>query len=352
MARSINNELCLWLVKPDGVGLRRVRVSRRLANITAIVAGAAFGLMVCIFGDYVRIMFREGSNAYHIHRMVVDREKLADDNAGLRAEIDRLSSEGSKVAAYKQDVEKKIDELASVLHSAASLGSVSGSKAGSAFAFNSKQGRSGTGSSGNLDKLKDLNRGLGGAEIECRRDKKGTVACSNVVRREKISLSLPSNTDSVATKDDLVAKLENYIKALRVIPLGYPVSGEMTSGFGYRVSPFSHTGAIHEGIDLSVEPGTAVKVTGDGFVERVEYDGAYGWVIDVAHSDTMISRYAHLSRPLVKEGQVVTRGERIALSGSTGRSTGPHLHYEVRLRGRASDPTPLLALAGKLSRFL
>jgi murein DD-endopeptidase MepM/ murein hydrolase activator NlpD len=106
---------------------------------------------------------------------------------------------------------------------------------------------------------------------------------------------------------------------------------------------------MHEGLDISLGRGGDVLVTGDGEVFNVEYDGAYGWVVDVLHAPGITTRYAHLSKPLVKKGQMVGRGDRIALSGNTGRSTGPHLHYEVRVNGRPRDPQPYVLLPQKLS---
>jgi murein DD-endopeptidase MepM/ murein hydrolase activator NlpD len=112
-----------------------------------------------------------------------------------------------------------------------------------------------------------------------------------------------------------------------------------------------HRTSFHEGIDISLARGSSVLATADGRVVKVDFDGTYGWVIDIAHTPHLVTRYAHLSRPLVREGAVVERGDKIALSGSSGRSTGPHLHYEVRYKNAARDPKPFLALADKLQSF-
>ena len=134
--------------------------------------------------------------------------------------------------------------------------------------------------------------------------------------------------------------------------MGTPVEGELTSKFGRRASPFSGRSSFHEGLDISLDNGSKVQVTGDGVVSKVEYDSTYGWLIDVTHTHDITTRYAHLSKVLVKEGRRVRRGDLIAYSGSTGRSTGPHLHYEVRLRGMPKNPMPFLALVDKLHKFL
>jgi murein DD-endopeptidase MepM/ murein hydrolase activator NlpD len=92
-----------------------------------------------------------------------------------------------------------------------------------------------------------------------------------------------------------------------------------------------------------------VVVTGSGVVDRVAYNRTYGTVIYVKHAAGIVTRYAHLTKSLVKQGQKVSRGDLIALSGNTGRSTGPHLHYEVLFNDRPRDPRPFIELADELS---
>jgi murein DD-endopeptidase MepM/ murein hydrolase activator NlpD len=162
-------------------------------------------------------------------------------------------------------------------------------------------------------------------------------------------------TSSSATESDprieAINRIASVTKALRVMPIGSPVEGEFTSGFGHRRSPFSRRSSFHEGVDISLPHGHNVLSTADGVVVNVAYDRTYGWMVDVEHAPDLVTRYAHLSRALVHEGDQVKRGDRIALSGSTGRSTGPHLHYEVRFKDVARDPKPFLALASKLRSF-
>ena len=124
------------------------------------------------------------------------------------------------------------------------------------------------------------------------------------------------------------------------IPAGRPVdSANMTSGFGVRSDPFRGRAAMHTGIDLAGPLGTPVYATADGVVDRSEWnDGGYGNLIEIDHGQGIQTRYGHLSERIAQPGQYVRRGELIGLMGSTGRSTGSHLHYEVRVAGQAINP--------------
>jgi murein DD-endopeptidase MepM/ murein hydrolase activator NlpD len=124
------------------------------------------------------------------------------------------------------------------------------------------------------------------------------------------------------------------------IPSGRPVdSANLTSGFGVRSDPFRASAAMHPGIDLAAPLGTPVYATADGVVDRSEWNnGGYGNLIEIDHGQGIQTRYGHLSQRIAQSGQVVHRGDLIGLMGSTGRSTGSHLHYEVRVAGQAIDP--------------
>ncbi|MBV9156850.1 MAG: M23 family metallopeptidase [Acidobacteriaceae bacterium] len=126
-------------------------------------------------------------------------------------------------------------------------------------------------------------------------------------------------------------------------PSLWPVNGILRSSFGGRSDPFSGEGAFHTGIDLSAAVGTPVQVTADGVVTTAGWDGAYGKLVIVDHGNGLETYYAHLSAFLVVPGEEVRHGQIIALSGGTGRATGPHIHYEVRLAGTPVNPYKYLA---------
>lgn len=117
--------------------------------------------------------------------------------------------------------------------------------------------------------------------------------------------------------------------------LAYPGWSQITSGFGYRPS----FGRMHKGLDIAMEVGDTVRSALPGVVKSVNYEArGYGHYVVISHDNGVETRYAHLSRPLVSAGQRVSAGESIALSGNSGNSTGPHLHFETRVEGIAVDP--------------
>jgi murein DD-endopeptidase MepM/ murein hydrolase activator NlpD len=122
-----------------------------------------------------------------------------------------------------------------------------------------------------------------------------------------------------------------------------------TSGFGVRGNPFGGGGEMHPGLDMAAPIGTPVYATADGYASRAERSyGGYGNVIELQHGKGIMTRYGHLSQILIHQGQRVHRGDMIGLMGSTGRSTGSHLHYEVRIDGHAVNPSPFLQSADYL----
>lgn len=118
----------------------------------------------------------------------------------------------------------------------------------------------------------------------------------------------------------------------------WPVAGPISSYYGYRTSPGGIGSTFHEGVDIADDYGTPISATAAGTVTQAGWVGGYGYLVEVKHADGIVTRYGHNSAVLVYEGQHVDQGSMIALMGSTGNSTGPHCHYEVRIHGEAVDP--------------
>jgi murein DD-endopeptidase MepM/ murein hydrolase activator NlpD len=139
-------------------------------------------------------------------------------------------------------------------------------------------------------------------------------------------------------------KLDNLADGAIAVPSDKPVkTAEFTSGYGTRTDPFRGGAARHQGIDLAAPVGTPIYATADGTISEAGYNrGGYGNLIKVDHGRGIETRYGHLSAVLVRPGQRITRGQVIGRMGSTGRSTGSHLHYEVRIDGRAVNPIPFM----------
>ncbi|USU04718.1 M23 family metallopeptidase [Sphingomonadaceae bacterium OTU29LAMAA1] len=144
-------------------------------------------------------------------------------------------------------------------------------------------------------------------------------------------------------------KLDTLQQGAIAIPSVQPVQKlNFTSNFGIRSDPFRGTAAMHAGVDIPGPVGTPIYATADGIVDHAARQGGYGNMVEINHGKGIATRYGHLSKILVADGARVTRGQLIALMGSTGRSTGPHLHYEVRIDGHAVNPIPFLTTADYL----
>lgn len=144
-------------------------------------------------------------------------------------------------------------------------------------------------------------------------------------------------------------KLDTLQQGAIAIPSVQPVQHlQFTSNFGIRSDPFRGTAAMHAGVDIPGPVGTPIYATADGIVDHAARLGGYGNMVEINHGKGIATRYGHLSKILVADGARVTRGQLIALMGSTGRSTGPHLHYEVRIDGHAVNPIPFLTTADYL----
>ena len=140
------------------------------------------------------------------------------------------------------------------------------------------------------------------------------------------------------------AQVNRYTQALVTVPVRKPINGpvDMSSPFGMRMDPFLGTPAIHTGIDLRGETGDPVHVTANGTVTAAGWHGGYGNMVEVNHGNGLSTRYGHMSKIEVKVGQHVKLGQEIGRIGSTGRSTGPHLHYETRINGKPVNPQKFL----------
>ncbi len=128
-----------------------------------------------------------------------------------------------------------------------------------------------------------------------------------------------------------------------MVPSSKPVEGPVGSGFGFRIDPFSGRPALHTGLDFPADVGTQILAAAGGVVVSTALHPAYGNLVELDHGNGLQTRYAHVSKVLVKTGDLVKRGQLLALVGNTGRSTGPHLHFEVTVAGVPQNPARFLA---------
>ena len=140
------------------------------------------------------------------------------------------------------------------------------------------------------------------------------------------------------SQEEIQGILNDQRSLLAAKPLGWPVKGWLTSSFGFRRDPFNGKRKIHEGLDIAARTGTPVVATADGIVSSVKTEPGYGKMVTIDHGYGYRTLYGHNSKYNVKVGQRVRRGDRIASVGNTGRSTGSHVHYEIRLNGVPVNP--------------
>ena len=144
------------------------------------------------------------------------------------------------------------------------------------------------------------------------------------------------------TQEESLSELEKLLQtrreALTHTPSIWPVMGWVTSGFGFRTNPFTGLSQMHEGLDISNRTGTLVVTPADGIVSDIGNDLVHGRILVISHGFGVTSRYSHLNKVIVKVGQKVKRGDKIAEVGMSGKTTGPHLHYEVRINGIPVNP--------------
>ncbi len=148
-----------------------------------------------------------------------------------------------------------------------------------------------------------------------------------------------------ASYDDLLKKVDDYLATIRMMPLGRPVSGAISSPFGNRIDPFNGQKAFHEGVDIRADRGEKVYATACGVITQAFKNGNYGNYVEIDHGNGYTTAYAHLQSFLVKPGESVEQGQIIGQVGNTGRSTGAHLHYEIRLNDRPINPAKYLKVA-------
>ena len=171
----------------------------------------------------------------------------------------------------------------------------------------------------------------------------GPFISSKPMSEPDLQAAILALTDAVDTRDEYLSTLEAKILQKSVLkdmlPNSSPVEAAFnSSSYGWRSDPFNGDKAFHEGLDFTASMGTAIKAAADGIVTTAEQTPDYGNIVKINHGSGLETRYAHASKLLVKPGERVVKGQIVAQVGSTGRSTGPHLHYEIRLNGNSLDP--------------
>jgi len=191
--------------------------------------------------------------------------------------------------------------------------------------------------------------GLDPAAVRVSPGRGGTLVSGRDLTLQELQATMDHIEVDTGARNDLMTAIESRLFEQKIkklmIPTQAPVPEASTgSGFGWRIDPFTGMSAMHEGLDFPAPVGTPVLSAAGGVVVTQETHPNYGFYIEVDHGNEVLTRYAHLSRSLVKKGDLIKRGQKLAEVGNTGRSTGPHLHFEVLVRGVAQNPQKFLAM--------
>jgi len=208
-----------------------------------------------------------------------------------------------------------------------------------------------------LDTIGERLAGMAGVKpqelkaMEVRADGRGgPLVQPHAMSPSELQKAVDALAHEVEIKSDTLSVIESQLLEDRIrknlLPTSLPVAVQWNASvYGWRMDPFTGERAMHEGVDFVAATGTPIHAAAAGVVVGAEFHPAYGNLVEIDHGNDLTTRYAHASRLLVKAGQFVKRGQKIAEVGTTGRSTGPHLHFEVRVRGLAQNPDRFLRMA-------
>lgn len=201
-----------------------------------------------------------------------------------------------------------------------------------------------------LESLGERVSGLAGvnpSDIKIRPGQGGKLVSGRDLSMLELQSTLQELDEVANARTDLMTVLESRLFEQKIkkmmIPTQTPVpNANLGSMFGWRIDPITGRSALHTGLDFPATPGTAIFAAAGGVVVTQEFQSEYGNMIEIDHGNDLISRYAHTSKVGVKKGDLIKRGQKIAEVGNTGRSTGPHLHFEVLVQGVPQDPQKFL----------
>ena len=294
--RSVNRrrrQFSLLVVRGDGVRVVRFNFARPLAVAGFVVLAGVVSVMGALLGDWIQLRQLTRESVTFAAQIAEQRKTIDDFNR-------RVAELRKEVGAWRE-LHARIQEP-----------------------FGPDVGRGGR------------DRGIGGATATSERPASG-VSPSDELNR--LSETIMQEGENLRALDRLMARAG---KALAALPSRWPVRGAVNSEFGMRQSPWTKAPEFHGGLDIGANRGTAVHAPAAGTVVFTGTQPEYGTAVIVDHGQDIKSLYGHLSQVAVQAGQKVERGALLAYTGNTGRSSGPHLHYEILVKGHAVNPRAYL----------
>jgi len=291
------------MAKKPGGDFEIIVIKDELGNYTRFripklaLFGTAAAVILLLFGLTLKVVALSGQSS----RDSVHKTALAKKLIELQNSLSKLSQENEKLKSQVAELQREREETVKQLAKRVEI-------------INSLMKEVG---------IKSKNPGEGGAAIPIER----------------------VLTDPEVDPNQVIPTIDKLIKDFKRMPITYPTYGRITSDFGLRRDPITGALEYHLGIDIANRWGTPVRATAEGKVVRAGWCGEFGYCVEIDHKNGFKSVYGHLSRVLVKRGDLVERGMIIGLMGSTGKSTGSHLHYTLKYKGKIINPKPFLEVS-------
>jgi len=323
-----------FMVIPDASRkVVRFRISTLLLYITPIAILSIICVTLFVHLENVKTALEKERLASEL----ADKKQLYEQTLHHKdATIAQLQSEILDIAEQTEDVKLKVNELKRLEEEIRDV---------TASEKEEKDKGKGQVSIASVPEPRMETRGMGGRNEELSGQDTETLISMTKNELSKLDQEASELIASISISKDALIE---HLRLMRITPSIWPtISYDTSSSYGYRRDPFTRKMAFHSGIDISGNTGDPIFVTAEGIVTSVGYDRSYGYNVIVKHASGLQTRYGHLKKYTVKVGQLLSQGEQLGLLGSTGRSTGPHLHYEVIKNGTIIDPMPYLQAAGK-----
>ena len=306
----------MWISGSTG-RIKQIPITLKTILIGVVSAALFFVLLGAVMNFIgIRIAIQKTPKMVRAMGGVVTESELEEIKGEYRAELDKLNGQIGDMATEVNQLNEEKNKFAQLAIPRAARNNANN---------------------------KDIGKGIGGPNVP--------LKSASLDLHEAIDEASHGISNFRKSIQDIRAGWEKQLAWIDTLPYGLPIEGSyrLASTFGARVDPFTNRLARHEGLDFAAETGTTIVATGHGKVTRAEHTEDYGNLVEITHKGGYKTRYAHASELLVETGQTVKRGDPIAKVGSTGRSTGPHLHYEVMRDGglfRADtkiDPAGMIA---------
>lgn len=292
--------VCFIIIPPTDK-VKRLTIPLRLIKV-ALLFIATIGLgIILIFGS-ILVANRNLKDQYKLK--VAEVESLIEENKNKNIEIHQLKQQNSEFYEKSAEIQDKLMELENIKRQ--------------------------------LEKMAGINTSSRGSSLT---NRASSISTKNFDSVQELEETLDYQVEELK---NFTEKIEKRLEYLKTIPDYWPAVGRLTSTFGNRKDPITRKMAFHYGIDIANWPGTNIYAAGKGKVEFAGYRQGYGKLIIIDHQNGYKSLYAHNSKLLVQVGDTVDKGQTIAKMGSTGRSTGSHLHFEIHYRGTPIDPLTIL----------